>query len=87
MQPQYLGIYLYKRVLSVLSIQHQTIHLFHLENDGTLIKVIHVYYIFFFNVKYCAFKEKKSWQEKGGVLIKCKHIMTYFMILFLLKST
>jgi len=33
------GIYLYKRVLSVLSIQHQTIHLFHLENDGTLIKV------------------------------------------------
>jgi len=33
------GIYLYKNILSILSIQHQTIHIFHLEADGTLVKV------------------------------------------------
>ena len=32
------GIYLYRNVLAVLSIQHQTIHIFHLEADGTLVK-------------------------------------------------
>ena len=33
------GVYLYKNIVSVLSIQHQTIHLFHLQSDGTLVKV------------------------------------------------
>jgi len=32
------GIYLYKNVLAILSIQHQTIHIFHLDSDGTLVK-------------------------------------------------
>jgi de-etiolated-1 len=32
------GIYLYRNVLAILSIQHQTIHIFHLESDGTLVK-------------------------------------------------
>ena len=32
------GIYLYRNVLAILSIQHQTIHIFHLEADGTLVK-------------------------------------------------
>ena len=31
------GLYLYKSVLAVLSVQHQTIHIFHLK-DGTLLK-------------------------------------------------
>ena len=34
-----LGIYLYKSTLAVLSIQHQTIHVFQLDKEGCLIKV------------------------------------------------
>ena len=33
------GLYLYKDTLAVLSVQHQTVHIFHLSPEGAFVKV------------------------------------------------
>ena len=33
------GLYLYKDTLAVLSVQHQTVHIFHIDPEGSFVKV------------------------------------------------
>ena len=36
------GLYLYKDTLAVLSVQHQTVHIFQVDNEGYFVKVIKI---------------------------------------------